>query len=532
MSALVENPEQSCDLKVMSNIPGHEDVVRHRKSSRNGKIILGIDIGTSSVKIALVDAQRGNLLQSGYKATKNCIGREEQVHVPGADLQDALQIIRIVRSCLSVLDSHFMKAVSHVAICGQMHGVVMWNSADVHTEQPTLSPLFTWQDQRCSSEFIEDLPRSQSHLRIATGYGCATLFWLLKHRPEYLTQFDRCGTVMDFVALKLIGGDRAQMSPQNAASWGFFNTIEEEWNHEILQNSGFPIDMLPKIVKVGSDIGTLTSSWGVIPVGVKVKAPMGDLQCSVRATFENPKTDAVVNVSTSAQISFVMDLGFTPPKVFDPDATIEYLPYESGSYLATAASLNGGNVLDSFVRTLQQWSAFLLKQDEPKGGIPNNPAGVIPKRGGFNQDQIWTKLKLAAVEQSSTELHMDPCIFGERHDADRRGSISNIGPENCYHLGSVVLAMYQGIARNLSSMCPKDKLIENGLTRIVGSGSCLIRNPGLIKAMEETFGLAVVEASSKEDLTNLELTNMAVDFNSKGNACVGAALFTMDYLKR
>lgn len=65
-----EDQEQSCDLKVMSNIPGHEDVVRHRKSSRNGKIILGIDIGTSSVKIALVDAHSGNIIQSGYKATK------------------------------------------------------------------------------------------------------------------------------------------------------------------------------------------------------------------------------------------------------------------------------------------------------------------------------------------------------------------------------------------------------------------------------------------------------------------------------
>lgn len=189
-----------------------------------------------------------------------------------------------------------MKLVSHVAICGQMHGVVLWNSANVHSEHPTLSPLFTWQDQRCSSEFIEDLPPSQSHLRIATGkknlkmrrvyfhfqmfsgYGCATLFWLLKHRPEYLAQFDRCGTVMDFVALKLTAGDRAQMSPQNAASWGYFNTVEEQWNLDILQNSGFPVDMLPEIVQVGSDIGTLPSNWSVIPAGVKVKTPLGDLQ--------------------------------------------------------------------------------------------------------------------------------------------------------------------------------------------------------------------------------------------------------------
>lgn len=42
-----------------------------------------------------------------------------------------------------------------------------------------------------------------------------------------------------------------------------------------------------------------------------------------------------------------------PPSTPQP---IEYFPFFNGSYLAVAASLNGGNALAAFVRTIQQWS--------------------------------------------------------------------------------------------------------------------------------------------------------------------------------
>jgi hypothetical protein len=45
-----------------------------------------------------------------------------------------------------------------------------------------------------SVNFIEN-----SCLRLSSGYGCATLFWLAKNKPEILTQYDRCGTIMDFI---------------------------------------------------------------------------------------------------------------------------------------------------------------------------------------------------------------------------------------------------------------------------------------------------------------------------------------------
>lgn len=51
---------------------------------------------------------------------------------------------------------------------------------------------------------------------------------------------------------------------------------------------------------------------------------------------------------------------FVPPE-HPPNSPqpLEYFPFFDNTYLAVAASLNGGNVLAAFVRTVQQWSLEL-----------------------------------------------------------------------------------------------------------------------------------------------------------------------------
>ena len=61
----------------------------------------------------------------------------------------------------------------------------------VDTTGSAVSSLYTWQDGRCDPGFLASLPRPCSHLGLSTGYGCATMFWLLRNRPEYIQKFDR-----------------------------------------------------------------------------------------------------------------------------------------------------------------------------------------------------------------------------------------------------------------------------------------------------------------------------------------------------
>ena len=108
------------------------------------------------------------------------------------------------------------------------------------------SPVYTWQDARCSADFLSSLPVPESHLRLSSGYGCATLFWLVKNKPEILEKYDRCGTIMDFIVALFTNSDIVKTSDQLAASWGYFNTVKSKWNTDIIEPCGFPVDMLPQ----------------------------------------------------------------------------------------------------------------------------------------------------------------------------------------------------------------------------------------------------------------------------------------------
>lgn len=155
------------------------------------------------------------------------------------------------------------------------------------------------------------------------------------------------------------------MSVQNAAGWGYFNTEKREWNTEILQEAGFPTRFLPKIELGGNYAGRCSSTaWLVIPEGTPVGAAMGDFQCSVFSTLTLPD-QAILNISTSAQLAFVMPEGFRPQNDSHSDqgdtgeSHVQYYPYFGGRYLAVADAMTGGNCLAAFVSMLQQWAVTL-----------------------------------------------------------------------------------------------------------------------------------------------------------------------------
>lgn len=156
-------------------------------------------------------------------------------------------------------------------------------------------------------------------------------------------------------------------SVQNAASWGYFNTQKKEWNIDILKEAGFPISFLPKVVMGGDCAGKLkTTAWNLVPEGCPVGAGLGDFQCSVYSALHSPY-QAILNISTSAQLAFVMKDGFEPKSLVEIEASgdtnkighVEYFPYFQGKYLAVAAALTGGNAMAAFVRMLQQWGVEL-----------------------------------------------------------------------------------------------------------------------------------------------------------------------------
>ncbi|XP_011506363.1 PREDICTED: sedoheptulokinase-like [Ceratosolen solmsi marchali] len=459
------------------------------------QLVLGIDVGTTSVKVVIVQKQTQAILANQSKDTQANVPSDLGIE---GNKQDVPKILSALHNCLSRLPKDLLRQVGSIGICGQMHGVTLWKLPNecsykengefkLDIDKDKVSNLYTWQDGRCDTDFLKSLPKSKSHLAVHTGYGCATLFWFAKNKPEKLKKYDKCGTMQDLVVSLLSANDDVKMSTQNAASWGYFLTETNQWDNDALSSGGFPFHLLPaEILMPGQTAGTLAHTWFGIPAGTTIGVALGDLQSSVFALLKQP-TDAVLNISTSAQLAFVRPT--FKPETNSELQKIEYFPYFGDKYLAVAASLNGGNTLATFVKSLQQWTLEL----------------------GFSvpQSKVWNKLIALGTDDSSiSDMTIIPTLLGERYDPDQTASVTGITLDTL-NLGNIFRALCSGIIKNLHDMISRDELKSAGITRIVGNGSGLVRNPVLQKEVSHWY-------------------NLPLEFGNTGDAALGAALATIE----
>ncbi|XP_006641066.2 sedoheptulokinase isoform X1 [Lepisosteus oculatus] len=469
----------------------------------SARYVLGVDLGTTSVKVVLLESQSRRVLDSCALPTKADVPSDIGPH--GKE-QDVGRILSTLDACIAALPRDRLQKVIGIGVSGQMHGVVFWKAetgcewvkhGGAHLIRPKdVSQLVTWQDGRCRGDFLSALPQPDAHLSVATGFGCATICWYRSHRPDFLADFTAAGTIQDYVVATLCGLKRPVMSVHNAASWGYFNTCTGQWNVGLLRQVGFPVELLPEPAESGTTAGSTSSEWHGIPAHTPVGVALGDFQCSVYSCMAG-RTDAVLNISTSAQLTFALPADFEPPRTPDPLSPVSYFPYFDGTYLAVAASLNGGNVMATFVGMLAQWTGEL--------GVDLSDA------------IIYSRLIQAALGESSTDLKVCPTILGERHDTSHLGLVSNISASNV-SLGQVTRAVCRGIVNNLCSMLPPKTLLESGVRRVMGSGSALSRNEVLRQEVERAFPLPVIYGKDVDSAAGVAMVmNDRIDLEKRGS---------------
>ena len=91
--------------------------------------VLGIDVGTTSIKVSLLRNSTGDVVESFRCETGANICAGELSFAE----QDVGKIFGCLQHALGELSSHNLAKVSNVGICGQMHGCVMWKGQSCMT---------------------------------------------------------------------------------------------------------------------------------------------------------------------------------------------------------------------------------------------------------------------------------------------------------------------------------------------------------------------------------------------------------------
>uniref|UniRef100_A0A914DLL0 Carbohydrate kinase FGGY N-terminal domain-containing protein n=1 Tax=Acrobeloides nanus TaxID=290746 RepID=A0A914DLL0_9BILA len=315
-------------------------------------ITAGIDLGTTSVKISIVKCDLTVIqeLSSPHNATLTNPNPKQHEQNP----------MKICNTVMELLEKCNLSQIDQIVVTGQMHGVVLWEHKSVMdfvygvSQGVNCSNLITWMDQSTLPKWLKKTGEEES--KISTGYGLATLAWLQAHN-QLNESWDRAGTIMDFFISLISKNKDSFISDQNAYSWGYVEngqwTIADK--HET-----WPVKLLPKIVTPFQNTFHASIELFGVSKETKIFVGLGDLQASI-LPFIQPG-EAVINFGTSAQMVFPLSKDVLHGDLAKEFPHLLRVPFFDEKLLVVAASLNGGNALECFLKQIQLWAVQISNQ--------------------------------------------------------------------------------------------------------------------------------------------------------------------------
>lgn len=426
-------------------------------------MFLGIDLGTSGVKVVVLD--RGHRVLASGSAPLSLdmpqpLWREQHPaawwRACDAAAGDALQALR--RGGRSAHD------IEAIGLTGQMHGATLLDGRG-----EVLRPAMLWNDGRAGAECTEleqAVPRSRQITGnlMMPGFTAPKLLWVAKHEPEL---FDRVRKVLlpkDWLRWRLSGEYATDLSDASGTLW--LDVGRREWSPELLAACGLSPAHMPRLHEGPEVTGTLlpdvAQRWGLREVPLVAGA--GDNAAGALGVGVVNPGDAMLSLGTSGVV-FVATGAF----VANPQQAVHSFCHAlPDAWHLMSVMLSAASCLEFTAGLLGEPDvAVLLAQAEQRGLREDTPL-FLPYLNGERTPH--------------NNPHAQAVFFG-MHAGTQREDIVNATLEG------VCLGMAQGIDALRS--------VQPGLDRVslIGGGS---RNPYWARMLADATGLQVVRHADAE----------------------------------
>jgi xylulokinase len=219
------------------------------------KLTLGIDIGTTNVKAAVLDTEGGKVLALG--------SREHPLYHPrpGWAEQDPdnywRAVVAAVRTCLD--QGSFADAIGGVAISGLV-GVTL----PVDAQGRPLRHAMIWMDARSEPECEEIRQRvgegtinENNGNRIAPWFIEPKALWMKKNEPHIFNATHKFLSPAGYCTFKLTG--EFSINTGDAGLFYPYEYRKERWNEAVADAIGIPLEKYPKIYQSHEVVGRITA---------------------------------------------------------------------------------------------------------------------------------------------------------------------------------------------------------------------------------------------------------------------------------
>lgn len=376
-------------------------------------LLLGIDIGTSSVKVCIVDADSQNVIASAQYPDTEAPIISLQTGWAEQSPDDWWQQAQHALARCHKTGKYDPKNISAIGIAYQMHGLVL-----VDKNKNLLRNSIIWCDSRAveiGDKAFEVIGQEAclSHMLNSPGnFTAAKLAWVKQNEPDIYDQIDKVMLPGDYIALKLT--NEVTTSPSALSEGIFYDFQENGLSNEVLNYFGFPEEFFPSVKPVFADHGRVSKQAAElldIPEGIPVAYKAGDQPNNALSLNVLNPGEVAANAGTSGVIYGVSDQ-LTADKQSRVNTFAHVNHGADHNRLGVLLCINGTG---SFYRWIKNTFGQSLSYQEMNAEAAKSPVGsngllMLPFGNGAER-MLNNKQVGAHIQNIDLNLHTSADIF-------------------------------------------------------------------------------------------------------------------------
>lgn len=341
---------------------------------------LGIDLGTSSMKLVLLDEQQTIIAQHAETlsvSTPKPLWSEQHPHDWWQALCRGIQALRVSHQ-------QSLRALKAIGLSGQQHGATLLDA-----KHEVLRPAMLWNDGRAHEECgeLEASIAQAAHItgsRMMAGFTAPKLLWVAKHEPDIFKRVAKVLLPKDYLRLMITGEYATDVS--DAAGTGWLNTAERRWSDEMLAATHLNQTHMPALFEgshvTGKVSPSIAAQWG-IPAETMVAGGGGDNPASAMSLNVIKPGSAFLSLGTSG-VYFVASDRYQTNPAGGIHTFCHCLP-ERWHHMSV--HLSSASCLAWLATTMQCQPSTLLQEAESQFRI-DNPVIFLPYLSGERTPHI------------------------------------------------------------------------------------------------------------------------------------------------
>lgn len=405
----------------------------------SNNVVLGVDVGSSSVKTVAVDSE-GRVLAEGsavYPTTHPRAGWAEQ---DAADWHVAT--IAAIRECLGEFGR---PEVAAVAVDGPAHNFALLDEAG-----KVVAPVIHWSDLRSAPQterLAEEAGQEIFQIslqRVNPSWSLSQLAWIGEERPEVLSTVKALLVTKDYVRFRLTG--QKATDPYDAVGTQMYDVAMSDWSERLCSLVGVPIEIMPTVLAPDDRAGAITEEAAKetgLPPRTPVLTGSGDTVSEALAVGATSPADTVLKLGTSGTVLAVADQARPDPRL------LTYPHVVPGMWVSMAATNSAAGTM-----------GWLRKVFLTDSAIPD--------------DLVSLTILAEGAPPGADGLLFHPFLMGERSpywDPSLRAAFTGITAS--HGLAHFIRAVLEGVAFSLRDGL--ETIEDNGVRptnlRLIGGGA-------------------------------------------------------------